>query len=228
VLLQVHDPLVPALAGLAGVSRLLGGSDTLPAFDCHCPLLSLPLALRSTLETIPADVPYLYCDPARLARWRELLGPRSRLRVGLAWSGNPEHKNDANRSLPLARLDPILALDAEFVSVQRDIRAADAAILEASGRIRHFGAAVRDFADTAALIAQMDLVITVDTSAAHLAGALACETWVLLPFNPDFRWLLDRDDSPWYPTARLFRQPAVGDWGSVIARVAARLGERLR
>jgi len=196
----------------------------LPDFDCHCPMLSLPHAFRTTLEDIPADVPYLRAPQDRLAHWRQRLGPATAPRIGLAWSGNPQHLNDRNRSLPLARLQSGIAWDAfEAFSLQKDVRDADAATLAAAGAVRHFGDEMGDFSDTAALAELMDVVIAVDTSVAHLAGAIGKPTWILLPFNPDWRWLLGRDDSPWYPTARLFRQPAAGDWASVIREVRAAL-----
>ena len=157
--------------------------------------------------------------------WNERLGPRNRPRVGLAWSGNPMHSNDRNRSLKLRALAPLLDLDALFVSLQREVRADDAALLKDPTNIIHFGEELRNFADTAALISNLDLVISVDTSVAHLAGALSKPVWVLLPFIPDWRWLLDRDDSPWYPSARLFRQDESRAWEDVVARVHRALRE---
>jgi len=156
----------------------------------------------------------------------DALGPPGRLRVGLAWSGNPRHANDENRSIPFSLLAPLLALDATFVSLQPQVRARDADAFAASGVVS-CGDALADFADTAALVDLLDLVISVDTSVAHLAGALARPLWVLLPCVPDWRWLLDRDDSPWYPTARLFRQAAPGNWTSVVDRVKFNLRDCL-
>src|SRR5262249_53433102 len=141
----------------------------------------------------------------------------------IAWSGNAMHPNDRNRSLPLGDLTPLLSGPAGFVSVQRDLRAGDAEALNRT-RLLQIGEDLADFEDTAAVLALADLVITVDTSVAHLAGALGRPAWILLPFSPDWRWMLEREDSPWYPTARLFRQPAIGDWTSVMARVRAALG----
>jgi hypothetical protein len=152
-------------------------------------------------------------------RWDARLGLRRCPRIGLVWSGRPTHKNDRNRSVKLRALLPLLDIDAVFVSLQHDLRADDAATLKDQKNIIHFGDELRDFSDTAALISNLDLVISVDTSVAHLAGALSKPVWVLLPFIPDWRWLLDRDDSPWYPTARLFRQGNNRVWDDAIVRV---------
>jgi hypothetical protein len=184
--------------------------------------MSLPLVFGTTLETIPAQVPCLSADAAKVAEWRERLGPARGRRIGLAWSGNPEHKNDRNRSIPLETLAPLLKVEAEFIGVQKEVRPSDQAALEAHG-IKHYGEELQDFEDTAALLMNMDLVITVDTAIAHLAGALGRPVWILLPYAPDWRWLLGREDSPWYPTARLFRQPALGDWAVPVQRIIAEL-----
>jgi ADP-heptose:LPS heptosyltransferase len=189
------------------------------AFDVQCPLLSLPLVFDTRVETIPARVPYLQVPQAAEARWRRDLGAARRPRIGLAWSGHPGHAEDRHRSLALARLAPLLDPRAEWISLQRDVRPADRAALGAPGGPRHFGAQLTDFADTAALCALCDLVVTVDTSVAHLAGAIGRPVWIMLPFLADWRWLTGRPDSPWYPTARLYRQPAPGDWDGVFARI---------
>jgi len=212
--------------GFPGVSQCLpkNGSEGVPAFDFHCPITSLPLAFRTTLETIPAPTSYLP-TPAQDRRqiWEERLGPHDRLRVGLVWSGNPNHKNDRNRSIPLRTLSRILDVDATFVSLQKDARPDDKAILLERPDIVDLTAHLTDFVETAALISCLDLVITVDTSVAHLAGALGRPTWILLPHTPDWRWLLNRDDSPWYPTARLFRQTETRDYANVLDRVRREL-----
>ncbi len=222
VVLEVQPSLKSLLASLAGAPAVLATGERLPAVDYRCPLLSLPLAMHTDADTIPGGVPYLGVDPALAAAWQAKLGARrAPLRIGLAWSGSGAHENDRNRSLSLAMLLAAFdGADVECFSLQKDVRADDRAALEADDRIRHFGDELRDFADTAALVAAMDLVISVDTSVAHLAGALAKPVWLLLPFPPDWRWLLDRDDSPWYPTARLFRQPHHGDWATPLRRVA--------
>ena len=227
VLLQVQAALVPLLQGLEGVSEVIAEEAVLPAFDCHCPLLSLPLALGTTLDTIPRNTPYLKAEPARLREWAARLGERRAPRVGLVWSGNPLHPNDRRRSLALANLFA-WGLDAlqdefEFISLQKDVPARDRAFLEGNTALRHFGEALRDFGDTAALCGLLDLVVCVDTSVAHLAGALGRPVWTLLPHNADWRWLLDRDDSPWYPGMRLMRQRRTGDWQAVIGELRQRL-----
>lgn len=220
VILEVHAPLEPLMEGLDGVERVVALGEPLPAFDLHCALMSLPLAFGTRLESIPAQVPYLQVDETHIARFRE--APGAGLRVGLAWSGSRTLRNDANRSIALERLAPLAAPGRTLVAVQKDIRDADRAAMASLG-VRSFDEALGDFRDTAALVQSLDLVVSVDTAAAHLAGALGKPVWVLLPFSPDWRWLLDRDDSPWYPTARLFRQPRPGDWDEPIARVAGAL-----
>ena len=157
-----------------------------------------------------------------MMNWNARLGPRDRPRIGLVWSGNPKNNYDRERSMTLSSLLSLLDCDATFVSLQKDVRAGDAAVLKARSDVLHFGDEL-NFSETAALISNLDLIISVDTSVAHLAGALAKPVWVMLAFIPDWRWLLDRDDSPWYPTARLFRQDDSRAWESVIARVRAAL-----
>jgi hypothetical protein len=212
-------------SSLAGVTEVISKGSPLPDFDYQCPLLSLPLAFGTRLETIPSPTPYLQAPEQISKAWQVRLGPKTRPRIGLVWSGNPAHRDDQNRSIALQSLSPLLDSGATFVSLQKDIRDADAAVLRERNDILHFGDALKDFSDTAALISNLDLVISVDTSVAHLAGALGKPVWVLLTYVPDWRWLLDRDDSPWYPTARLFRQSESRTWGDVIARVRADLLE---
>ena len=190
------------------------------AHDLHCAVMSLPLCFGTLLDSVPAGVPYLRPPAALQADWRARFGPRVRPRVGIAWSGNPRHENDRNRSPP-ARVLASLRLDGiQAFSLQRELREGDtAAMHEAS--IEALPAALEDFADAAAAILQVDLVICVDTAIAHLAGALGKPAWVMLPHAADWRWLRGRRDSPWYPSATLFRQPAYGDWASVLAEVHA-------
>ena len=229
VILEVQDPLRDLIRrSLDGVAQVVAKGDAMPPFDMHCPFLSLPLVFGSRLETIPHETPYL-CAPAQaVANWGARLPPKTRARIGLAWSGRPEHNNDQNRSIDFASfLSPLEGIDATLVSLQREVRAADAIVLRERSDVIHFGEELKDFSDTAALAANMDLVIAVDTSVAHLAGALAKPVWILLPFVPDWRWLLDRDDSPWYPTARLFRQDDNRRWDSVFARLRTRLDDFL-
>ena len=225
VILAVEAPAVPLLSELSGVAQCIAKPITaLPAFDMHCPMCSLPLAFATQLDSIPSGISYLPRPPAaRMQAWEDGLGPHDRLRVGLCWSGNPLHGNDRNRSLPLRRLTPILDTDATFVSLQRDPRPEDHAVLRERTDIVDLTADLTDFSETAALACCLDLVITVDTSVAHLSAALGRPTWILLPYVPDYRWLLDRDDSPWYPTARLFRQDETRDYENVLVRVQSEL-----
>ncbi len=224
VILEVQKPLHELIGSLAGEAQVLARGEPLPDFDLRCPLLSLPRAFGTELATVPSTTPYLFVPQSRAEQWETRLPPRDRPRIGIAWSGDPTHCNDRNRSIALSRLVPLLTeVDATFVSVQQEIRAGDAAVLQSRGDLPHFGAELKDFTDTAALISNLDLVIAVDTSVAHLAAALAKPVWILLPHIPDWRWLLGRDDSPWYPTARLFRQDATRRWDDVIVRVQAAL-----
>jgi hypothetical protein len=186
----------------------------------HCPMCSLPFAFGTRLDSIPSATSYVPKPPEdRVRAWQERLGPRTKMRIGLIWSGNPLHGNDHNRSLPLRLLIPLLDTDATFVSLQRDPRPGDRVVLSERGDIRDFTADLTDFSETAALMSCLDLVITVDTGAAHLSAALGRPTWILLPYTPDYRWLLDREDSPWYPTVRLFRQTESREYESVLDRV---------
>jgi tetratricopeptide (TPR) repeat protein len=224
VLLEVQAPLEPLLGATPGVAQIFAGGAPLPPFDCHCPLMSLPLAFGTEVSTIPADVPYVAPPADRRARWNSRLAALARPRVGLVWSGRPTHLNDRNRSIDPKLLLPLLADPrAAFVSLQRDLRPHDEMVLCAHPRIVDLAAELTDFADTAAAIAELDLVIAVDTAVVHLAGAMGKPVWVLLPHAVDFRWMYGRDDSPWYPTARLFRQAAPGDWDAVVARVGSAL-----
>ena len=225
VLLEVQAGLAPLLRGLAGVAGVFATGETLPAFDQHCSLMSLPRAFRTTLDSVPANVPYLTPPADRVAVWRDRLGaPRGR-RIGIAWSGT---KSPWNRAIPLAVLAPLAARpDCELHVTQTEIWPADRATLDTLPQIADHSATLEDFADTAALMSQMDLIISIDTAAAHLAGALGRPTWLLLPFGPDYRWLIGRTDSPWYPTMRLFRQAGLNDWPSVVEAVLRQLDARL-
>jgi tetratricopeptide (TPR) repeat protein len=225
VVMQVPEELASLLAEQDNPCRIVPKGEPLPPFDCYCPLLSLGLAFGTTLETIPANAAYLHAPPTKVARWQAKLGPGKLPRIGLVWSGNALHSNDRRRSIPLASLARIMSPHFHFVSLQKEVRPADLVTLQDLPAVFHAGDVLDDFADTAGLIANLDIVISVDTSVAHLAGALGKPAWILLPFNPDWRWLLERSDSPWYPSARLFRQPGPGDWDSVIANVANALKE---
>jgi len=224
VVLEIPDSLMPLVGRRDGAVAMINPGAPLPSFDLHCPLLSLPLAFGTTLATIPAQVPYLRVPAERAANWRNWLPCSGRPRVGLVWSGKPTHKNDHNRSIAFDRLAPLVSLPGvDFISLQREYRDADLAALAAFPNLLRLDGGLADFADTAAVVEALDLVITVDTAVAHLAGALGKPVWILLSSIQDWRWLVQREDSPWYPTARLFRQPAIGDWDSVIARVAREL-----
>ena len=223
VLFEVARPLLALFEGRFPGVRLLARGEPLPPFAVQCPLLSLPHVFGTDLAGVPASAGYVRADPVRAAQWRNRLVPAGSPRVGLVWSGDPKHANDRSRSLALSRLLPLARSGARLFALQPQVRDADRAVLAATPAIPDLGREFADFADTAAAISALDLVICVDTSVAHLAAAMGKPTWVLLPFCPDWRWLLGRDDSPWYPTLRLFRQPARGDWDSVLGRVQAAL-----
>jgi Tfp pilus assembly protein PilF len=219
VILEVQPSLADLLANLDGVSQLVLPGAPIPPADYQCSLMSLPGAFKTTLGTIPRQVPYLHADSRKVARWHEILGPRERPRVGLAWSGNPRNRDDHNRSVDLARWIAFLPDECEYFCLQKGIRDADRRALNSCGKFTSVEAHNENFTDTAALIETLDLVVSVDTSLAHLSGAMGKTTWILLPFLPDWRWLLDRRDTPWYPTATLYRQRVAGDWDSVMAEV---------
>ncbi len=222
VSLMVQRPLVRLLAANLPWAAIVEEHPQHPACDVYCPLLTVPLLLGTTAQTIPATIPYLRAPAELAAAWQGELGDRTRLRVGLAWAGNPTHVNDRNRSLPLATLAPLFAIDGiAWVSLQIGPGAAVAAA--APVRLIDPSARLGDFLDTAALVSQLDLVISVDTAVAHLAGAMGVPVWLLLPVGTDWRWQLNRDDSQWYPTMRLFRQQAYGAWQPVVARVGEAL-----
>jgi Flp pilus assembly protein TadD len=217
VVMAVQAPLVRLLRGLPGVERVVASGEALPHFDCHCPMLTLPLAMGTTLSNIPGTVPYLHADAAQVAAWRTRL-PEQR-RIGLAWAGNASLGSDRRRSLPPERLAPLVETPgARFFSLQKGGPPAPA-----SFGLSDFMPEIHDLADTAALIASLDLVISVDTAVAHLAAALGKPVWLLDRFDSDWRWLTGRRDSPWYPTLRIFRQPEAGAWDPVLAEVAAAL-----
>jgi tetratricopeptide (TPR) repeat protein len=219
----------PALRRLlertAGIAQWLDWGQPLPAYDCHCPLMSLPLVFETTLQNILHDVPYIRAETEAVDRWRQALaGDGPGLKVGLVWAGRPTHQNDRNRSLPLSALAPLaMAKGVRFYSLQKGEASRQASNPPAGMELIDRTDQLHDFADTAALIANLDLIISVDTAVAHLAGAMGKPVWALLPFVPDWRWLLDREDSPWYPTLRLFRQPDRGDWAGVVSKVAQAL-----
>jgi tetratricopeptide (TPR) repeat protein len=222
VVLNVPDKLRRIAAQLPGVAELVSSGDALPHLDCHCPLMSLPLAFGTTLETIPARVPYLSVPKDALEAAAAIAWPATGLRVGLVWAGSPTHPDDHFRSMPFSLLEQLFDVESvHFFSLQMGPAAAQPAAVQAE--FTDLAPVTGDMADTAAQISHLDLVITVDTSVAHMAGALAKPTWVLLSSAADWRWLRQREDSPWYPTMRLFRQPKLGDWHSVVKRVRTQL-----
>jgi tetratricopeptide (TPR) repeat protein len=219
VVLEVQPALVELLANIGGVSNLISAGSPVPPADYQCSLMNLPAAFKTTIETIPSDIPYLYADPQRVERYRELQGSRVRPRVGLAWSGNPSQSNDRNRSVALSRFIACLPSEFEYYSLQKEVRDPDAATLRSSLDVSIRELPLDSFLDTAALLETLDLVVSVDTSVAHLSGAMGKKTWVLLCYLPDWRWLWDRKDNPWYPSVTLYRQPAPNDWESVMSEV---------
>ncbi|HUC48281.1 MAG TPA: tetratricopeptide repeat protein [Xanthobacteraceae bacterium] len=231
VVLQVQEPLRELIKSLRGDTSVVGRDGPLPDVDLHCPLLSLPLAFATQVETIPSSMPYLSANPAKVRFWQGRLGRRSKPRIGIAWAGNPRKELpgashiDGQRSLPFAQLAPLLHLNGcQFYSLQKG----DDAVQQMRAHplrqaMTDWTDELCDFADTAALIENLDLVISVDTSVTHLAGALGKPVWLLNRYNTCWRWLLDREDSPWYPTLRQFRQDASRGWEPVIGRVAAAL-----
>ena len=224
VIVECRPELVKLFQSLRGVEQIVTPDDDLPDFDVYRGMMSMPMIFGTTLETVPADVPYLRADRSQAKRWRRIIDPGG-LRIGLVWAGAAGYGNDKIRSIPLEMLAPLAATpDARFYSLQKGEAAAQAHSPPAGMKVNDLSAELTDFADTAAAIENLDLVISVDTSASHLAGALNKPVWTMLPFSPDWRWMLDREDSPWYPTMRLFRQRVPGDWKDVIDRVATALG----
>ena len=224
IVLQVQAALKPLLAGLEGAALVVARGEPLPPFDCHCPVMSLPYAMKTEFATIPAEVPYIHAPLDRASHWRARLPHTRGLRVGVVWCGNPAFKEDRRRSLRLAQIEPILTTaNVSFISLNPGIGEHERTALAGRSNVLDLGSQFRDFADTAAVVAQLDLVITSDTSVAHLAGAMGRPVWIMLGFAPDWRFAHDREHSAWYPSARLFRQNAPGDWAGVIERVRLEL-----
>ena len=258
VIVECQPELRSLLQSMEGVGQVVAQGEPLPAFDLQAPLLSLPLAFRTTLQTVPAGVPYLRPEPALVDLWRDRLAPRStvflshgpasrpalrpavrpadaaktlphapRLKIGLVWAGSPKKNDFLHRAMPLEVLGPLAAAEGcLFYSLQKGPAAAQAANPPAGMRLVDLTGEIKDFADTAALIAHLDLVISVDTAVAHLAGAMGKPVWTMVSFPPAWQWMLDREDSPWYPTMRLFRQKTRGDWAGVVERMAEELNRR--
>jgi tetratricopeptide (TPR) repeat protein len=224
IVIESQRPLTGLLQSLGPV-RVVTQGESLPPFDFHLPLMSLPNVLRTRLDSIPAAIPYLAADPTKIARWKARIGQTRDLAVGVVWSGNPNHKSDRRRSIAAAAVLPDLVMPGvRLFSLQKDPRAEDANILQAlAAVVTDLAPSLDDFSDTAAALEALDLIIAVDTSTAHLAGALGRPVWMMLPFALDWRWLRDREDSPWYPTMRLFRQSTPRVWTDVIGRIRSEL-----
>jgi hypothetical protein len=223
VILECQPELTRVLEGYPWVDRVVARGQPPGEFDCHYPLLDLPRLFQTELKTIPGEVSRLKANLDLVKQWKKRFRwKRKRLRVGLVWAGRATHSNDRHRSIPLSKFAPLAKVkSAAFYSLQKGEAANQ--MPPAGLEITDWTADLHDFADTAALIENLDMVLTVDTAVAHLAGAMGKPTWLLLPYIPDWRWLLDREDSPWYPSMRLFRQPAYGEWDSVIRDVAEQL-----
>jgi tetratricopeptide (TPR) repeat protein len=220
-ILECQRELASLMCRVEGVHEVIIRGDRLPSFDLHCPLLGLPLVFSTTIESIPAKVPYIKADTSLVEKWRgKIQSDKAAKKVGLVWAGAPVHKKDRYRSCSLETFAPLGEIEGvSFYSLQKGDAAKEAKNHPGGMKLTDHTDEINDFSDTAALIETLDLVISVDTSVAHLAGAMGKMTWTLLPFAPDWRWMLNREDSPWYPTIRLFRQPSSGDWDSVIAKV---------
>jgi Flp pilus assembly protein TadD len=224
IILQVQPALKKLLVDIDSAATVIGIDEGLPAFDLQSPLMSLPLVFKTRLDTIPAETPYLFAAPERVGLWKQRLAQSQTPRVGIVWAGNPDFIADRSRSIGLRPLLPLLGVPGvQFISLQKDLRDGDEDLLRRYPQVIHLGQQLEDFSDTAAVMSLLDLIISSDTSPVHLAGALGRPVWVLLQKQPDWRWMLDRDDCPWYPTARLFRQPIPGDWDSAVQQVATAL-----
>jgi len=225
VIFEVQAPLIPLLPELPGV-RLIPQGGELQPHDLYVPLLSLPLHAHTDLGNIPLPLPGFQVPPELVQAWQARLGTKRKPRIGVAWSGNPGHVDDHKRSIPLADMLGWMSPDFEWVSLHKEVRPSDQAALDSRPDVRFFGEHLNSYADTAALCQCLDLVISVDTSVVHLAASLGLPTWVLIAFAPDWRWLLGRDDNPWYPSVRVWRQAQANDWGSVFAPLQQALAQR--
>ena len=227
VVLEAPASLVELMATLSPTVTVIKQGEPLPAFDIVCPIMSLPLALNTTVETIPANIPYLKVNDDKKQYWQAKLGTKTKPRIGIVWSGSMTNKIDNNlcarRNIPLEQLTPLFELPFEFHVLQKDIRPEDQPVLERLSQLYFHQDELKDFSDTAAIIQEMDLVISVCTSVAHLAGALGHETWALLPYSADYRWMLNEKNSPWYPNIELIRSEKIGDWSDVIHQTGNKL-----
>ena len=229
VVVECQKELTSLIRNVEGVTQVVSYGERVPEFDLHCPYLSLPAVFKATIGSIPSKTAYITADPGLAQKWRDRIGQDiSGLKIGLVWAGNLSHPRSQYRSCSLDQFSPFAQLDdITIYSLQKGETATMAKNPPAGMRVVDYTEDFNDFSDAAALMENLDLVISVDTAAAHLAGALGKPVWTLLPFVPEWRWLLDREDSPWYPTMRIFRQPSPGDWKSVISRVADELREKI-
>ena len=224
VILEVQHPLVKLLKDLEGVDQIVAKGDTLPAFDFLCPLLSLPLAFKTAMNTIPSVSEHINSDAENVAIWQTKLGEKSKPRVGLVWSSVSSFKNYHIRDITLLELLSALPKEGfEYICLQKEIKEIDKDTLKANPQIKFFGHLLHDFSNTAELIECLDLVISTCTSVPHLSCSMGKETWLMLSYVPDWRWLLDKDDSPWYPSAKLYRQEEIGNWNGVFEKVKSDL-----
>ena len=227
VILEVPKVMTSIIKSLHGNFLVIEKGKLLPHFDYHISIMSLPLAFNTSINSIPASIPYLFSDKTKREYWNKKFNKKIKPRIGLVWSGSINHTNDKNRSLLLKDFEPILQLPFEFHSIQKEVRENDQKTLFEFNQVHQHQDELNDFSDTAALIEEMDLIISVDTSVAHLAGALGKNVWILLSYHPDYRWMLDRKDSPWYPTCTLFRQSKIDDWSDVVLEITSNLQNRL-
>jgi hypothetical protein len=225
LILEINAETLPFAKRLAGIDEIIVRGTLPPPFDVHCEMMSLPMVMGLQLADLPGNIPYLRADPKRLARWRKRLASLPRPLVALVWAGRPTHTNDANRSIRLSTLAPLAMDGVTFVSIQKGPKASEAEAASSTMGLIDLGGEITDFDDTAAILSEVDLLISVDSSPVHLAGALGRPAWVMLPFVPDWRWLMQRSDSPWYPSLRLFRQTTHGDWAGVAQTMAAALAQ---
>jgi tetratricopeptide (TPR) repeat protein len=217
VVVEVQAPLKILFSTIKGVAKVIAFGEELPAFDMHCPMLSLPLAFKTELETIPSGVPYLWADAVGIQNFREILPRSEKKLIGIAWAGRSSFGGDRSRSIGLEGIASLMHSEGcHFIGIQKDLRDGDQELMATLPNFTWVGDKLSDFSSTAALMSTLDLIISSDTSVVHLAGALARPAWILLEHKPDWRWLLERSDSPWYPTTRLFRQAKLGDWESVV------------
>jgi tetratricopeptide (TPR) repeat protein len=229
VILQCPEELAALFKRVHGVEKVIADGGQLPEIDLHCPLLSLPLVFGTTLGNIPVEIPYITADPPVALKWREKLQQDdSRLKIGLVWAGRIKEERERPRSSSLDLFSSLSSInEITFYSLQKGEGAEQAKTPPKGMRLTDFTGDIGDFSDTAAFIENLDLVISIDTAVAHLAGALGKPVWTLVPHVPDWRWLLNRDDSPWYPTMRLFRQPSHGEWGAIIHYIGRELEKLL-